>query len=63
MKKYNEMMNVGKAKYLVSFYNGMDTHKDGSEFWGIRTFTNKVDKGKFCNTLLKEGYIYSNNIK
>ena len=40
-KMFNTMQNIGKVKYVVNFYDGVQTHKDGSPFWGIATFKNK----------------------
>ena len=45
------MYNVGKVKYLVSFSAGTKTHKDGSEFFDIATFKNKVKMNEFINML------------
>ena len=55
-KLYYTMDNVGKAKYTVSKYDGESTHKDGSPFYDIRTFKNKVEYQKYLNQLHKEGY-------
>lgn len=56
-KRYNTMMNVGKAKYVVNFHDGVSTHKDGSPFYGIAIFRNKVANAKFLNELSQQGYI------
>ena len=56
-KKYKTMQNVGKVKYLVSFHDGEKTHKDGSEFFDIRTFTNKISFNKFVKELQTNGYV------
>ena len=53
---YNVMYNIGRVKYLVNYYNGVDTHQDGSEFYNIATFKNKVKLNKFIKDLLKSGY-------
>ncbi len=39
---YYTMDNVGKAKYTVSMHDGFSTHKDGSKFYGIALFSNKI---------------------
>jgi len=57
-KNYNIMHGVGSSKYLVNFHDGVNTHKDGSEFYDIKIFTNKKELKKFEKELLKEGYIY-----
>lgn len=56
-KKYYPQYNVGKAKYVMNFYDGEKTHKDGSEFYDMRTFTNKKDFIKFEKELIKDGYV------
>lgn len=59
MKKvYYEMSNVGKAKYVVNFHDGINTYKDGSKFFDIRLFKNKVKKDKFIKELQSQGYVY-----
>lgn len=56
MKDYDIMYNVGKCKYLVSFHNGVSKHKDGSNFYDIRIFRNKVKMNAFIKELVKDGY-------
>jgi hypothetical protein len=56
-KKYKEMNNIGKAKYTVSHHDGEQKHKDGSPFYGIKTFKNKVEKNKFTKDLHSKGYV------
>lgn len=56
MKKYNGQMYIGKAKYIVNFHDGVKTHQDGSEFWDIRIFRNRVLKNEFIWRLHQEGY-------
>ena len=57
-KVYNEMYGVGSSKYLVNFHDGEKTHKDGSPFFDIRIFKNKVEKDKFVKELKSKGFIY-----
>jgi len=40
-KYYYEQNNIGKAKYTVSYHDGIQTHKDGSNFYGMKIFKNK----------------------
>ena len=51
-------MNVGsrRARYLVNFHDGLSVHKDGSDFFDVRIFTNKVKMAGFCLALLNLGY-------
>ena len=39
-KKYYTMFGVGKAKYLINYFDG-HYNKDGSEFYGVKIFSNK----------------------
>ena len=61
MKVFNIMHNIGKAKYVVNSHDGVQTHKDGSPFFGIKIFKNKRDLNCFIKKLLNEGYIPSRN--
>jgi len=55
-KRYSEMSNVGTAKYIVNFHDGIKKHSDGSDFFDIRIFKNKEEKNKFINDLEEKGY-------
>jgi len=44
------MMNIGTSKYVVNYYTGKK-HKDGSDFYDIKTFSNKKDKDNFIKEL------------
>ena len=56
-KVYNTMYGVGRSKYVVNYHDGVKTHKDGSEFFDIAIFKNKIEFNKFVNKLKKEGYV------
>lgn len=56
MKKYTIQYNVGRAKYLVSFHDGVSKHSDDSEFFDIRIFKNKPSLTAFINQLTTQGY-------
>jgi len=43
--------NIGKVKYVVSFHVEGKKHKDGSKFYDIKTFKNKVKRDKFITSL------------
>lgn len=58
-KKYYMQFNVGKAKYVINSYDGIQKHKDGSEFYDIHIFNNKRDLDEFQRKLMKDGYKYS----
>jgi hypothetical protein len=55
-KVYYEQQGIGTAKYVINFYDGVKTHNDGSEFFDIRTFKNKVGKNQFIEKLKSDGY-------
>jgi hypothetical protein len=60
MKQYNVMYNIGKVKYVINYHDGVNTHKDGSPFFGIYCFSNKKLFQKKCKELDREGYILKN---
>lgn len=55
-KNYYVRENVGKAKYLLNFHNGVKTHPDGSPFYDIEIFRNKKDLARAIKQLKAEGY-------
>lgn len=56
MKTFYIQHNIGKVKYVVSFHNGVDKHKDGSPFFGINCISNKKKLKQFTDELKKDGY-------
>lgn len=56
MKTFNTMMNIGKAKYVVNYHDGVQSHKDGSRFFAIAIFRNKTKLKAFTDGLLLNGY-------
>ena len=54
-KLYNTMQNVGRAKYLA---NGTSAHNDGSPFYDVCIFKNKIKRDLFIKELEAEGYKY-----
>ena len=50
MLKIKEYYNVGKVKYMVSYYTGKK-HDDGSDFYDIALFSNKQKKQDFITEL------------
>ena len=46
-KVYSIQHNIGKAKYVVNYHDGVKTHKDGSPFFDIETFKSKVKMESF----------------
>ena len=55
-KEYYLQRNIGKAKYVVNFHDGVSTHKDGSAFYDIRIFRNNHDTELFMKELSNKGY-------
>ena len=55
-KLYYTRDNIGKVKYTVSDHDGVQTHKDGSPFYGIACFSNKRKRDKYVRGLVKQGY-------
>ena len=56
MKSFYRQDNIGKAKYTISFHDGVSTHKDGSPFFGIYLFKNKKKLNTLVKKLISEGY-------
>jgi hypothetical protein len=55
-KVFYTMDNIGKVKYTVNYHDGVDTHPDGSPFYGIHTFKNKKKYEAFKKELVRDGY-------
>lgn len=55
-KVYYVMHNVGKAKYVLNSHDGVQTHKDGSPFFGIEIFKNKKKLAAKIKQLTELGY-------
>lgn len=56
MKQAYIQFNIGKAKYAISFHNGISKHNDGSPFYDIRTFSNKKEAYQFLSKLQSDWY-------
>lgn len=57
MKRFNTKMNIGKARYVVNFHDGVKTHRDGSAFYDIAIFGNKRKRDAFLKSLRLDGFI------
>ena len=55
-KEFSEQNNIGKAKYVVNYHDGVKTHPDGSPFVDIHITHNKPDLEKFKKELRQKGY-------
>ena len=56
MKDFYIQYNIGHAKYVVNSHDGIQTHKDGSPFYGCAIFKNKPSLNAYISKLKKEGY-------
>ena len=57
MKKYTINPQIGKVKHSISWHDGIQKHKDGSDFYGIKIFKNKKDLIIFEKSLISQGNI------
>lgn len=57
MKTFSVQQNIGKARHVVSFHDGVKVHKDNSPFFDVRTFGRKREMEKFVNGLKTAGYV------
>jgi len=54
--KYRINPQIGRVKHSVSFHDGVQTHKDGSPFYGIEIFRTAKQKAAFVRELEAQGY-------
>ena len=59
MKTYNIMLNIGHAKYVVNYHDGIKKHKDQSDFFDIAIFSNKKKMENFTDELKCAGYNFT----
>jgi hypothetical protein len=59
-KNFYISYNVGHAKYVINFHNGVKKHDDGSPFYDIYIFNNKKKLYASVKSLLKRGYVERN---
>jgi len=57
MKRYNILKQVGKAKYVVSYHDGIKKHSDGSDFYDISIFKSIKKMNPFILDLYNKGYM------
>lgn len=60
-KLFNEKYNVGKAKYVLDYHDGVQKYPDGSPFFDIKIFKNKKDFNEFKSKLIRGGYLYDSD--
>ena len=56
-KLYRVTHNVGNARHVVSYHDGVETHQDGSPFFGIRILSTVRDRDRFVKELKQDGYV------
>jgi translation elongation factor EF-G len=56
-KAFKVNPGIGKAKYSISSHDGVKKHKDGSDFWDIEIFKNKVDLEKAIKNYSSKGFV------
>jgi len=56
-KRFNTMSNIGHAKYVVNYHDGIKKHNDGSDFFDIAIFKNKKKFNAFIGDLCNTGYV------
>jgi hypothetical protein len=56
-KNYYPQYNIGSVKYVLNFHDGEKSHDDGSPFYDIRTFKNKVKFNSAIKSLQNSGYV------
>jgi hypothetical protein len=55
-KRFKVNPQIGKSKYSISSHDGIKKHKDGSDFFDIETFKNKVDLEKAIKNYTSKGF-------
>ena len=55
-KNYYIQNNIGKAKYTISYFDGKTLNNDGSPFYGIKIFKNKVAFMRGIRDFEEQGY-------
>lgn len=55
---YDVMANVGTAKHVVNYHDGVKTHKDGSAFFDLSLPGTRAKRDAFIAELRTKGYRY-----
>ncbi len=55
-KSFTITANVGRARHVVSFHDGVKTHADGSPFFDISIFSSMKKRDAFTRALVTQGY-------
>jgi len=59
MKSFRINPPIGTAHHSISYHDGVQTHRDGSPFWGIEIFKTRRAKDKQARKLRRQGYVES----
>jgi hypothetical protein len=51
---------IGSSKHSISSHNGSSTHNDGSDFYDIKIFKNKIDLEKGIKDFKSKGFVEEN---
>ena len=54
---YRLSQNIGKARYVVSLFDGTKFHPDGSPFYDIKILSNRREVARFTRSLDAQGYV------
>jgi hypothetical protein len=57
MKTFNVQQNIGNARHVVNFHDGVKTYPDNSPFFDVRIFGRKAEANRFAWDLEKAGYV------
>jgi len=57
MKMFKIDLNSRKGHHYISFHDGIQKHKDGSEFWGLHICHNQKSRDAFIRELINQGYV------
>ena len=61
MKMFRMDINSRRGHHYISFHDGIQKHKDGSEFWGLHVCKNIKLRDVFIRELVSQGYTESHN--
>ena len=56
-KSFKVNPGIGNSKYSISSHDGVKKHKDGSDFYDIKIFKNKVDLEKGIKDYKSKGFV------
>lgn len=56
IRRYCVQNNIRRAKYVVSYHDGVKCHNDGSPFYDVSILRNKIDLKKCVQKLNEHGF-------